>query len=325
MKDFIDKDGPILVTGGAGFIGSHLVDKLLSEGYETHVLDNLSTGNLSNIKVWEKSKKKKFFKLDLMDKNSLSSLPNYELVYHCAADPDVRTSVISPEKHFKQNVLTTLNLLDTIKEKSLKKFVFISTSTVYGDATIIPTPENYSPLEPISPYGASKLACEALIASYAHTFHFKSIIFRLANIVGLKSNHGVIYDFLKKLYQDPTKLEILGDGKQKKSYLHVSDCINAIQCGLSLSSKLVETFNVGSEDSIDVTNLAKIMIETMSLTNVTFSFTGGIDGGRGWKGDVKEMMLDISKLKNLGWSPKFSSAEVIRKTTSDMYKEFESD
>jgi len=312
-------DEPILVTGGAGFIGSKIVEKLLSEGYQTHVIDNMSNGNMNFVENCKKNPNFKFFKLDLLQKDSLSEVKNYKLIYHCAADPEVRTSVTNPESHFTHNLMSTLNLLEATRG-SVENFVFLSTSTVYGEAKIIPTPEDYSPMEPISTYGASKLACESLISSYAHSFDFKSIMFRFANIVGEDSTHGVIYDFVNKLRDDPKKLEILGDGTQNKSYMYISDCVDATQYALNHSSKTFDVYNIGSEDSVDVKTIAKVVINEMSLNDVETSYTGGVDGGRGWKGDVKNMQLAISKIKSLGWNPSYSSYEAVKQTVKKIIK-----
>ena len=214
----------------------------------------------------------------------------------------------------KQNIgaISTSNNSETIQNPTL---IFTSTSTVYGEPTKIPTPEDYAPLKPISTYGASKLACEALISAYAYTYGFKAIIYRLANIVGPRSKHGVIYDFIQKLNKNPKELEIRGDGTQNKSYLYISDCIEAMLLGLEKTTEQVEIYNVGSENQVDVKTIAQIIIEEMGLKNVKLTFTGGVDGGRGWKGDVKNMLLDIDKIKALGWKPKLNSKQAIKKAT----------
>ena len=186
----------------------------------------------------------------------------------------------------------------------------------------IPTPEDYSPLEPISPYGISKLACETLISSAAHFYGFRTIIYRLANIIGANSTHGVVYDFVNKLYKEPFQLEILGDGTQSKSYMLVSDCIEAMQCGLNNSNRAVEIFNVGSEDRIDVYTIAKTVIDEMRLRDVRIKAAVGVDDGRGWKGDVKTMALDINKLKSLGWKPQYNSLEAVKLTAKLMINEY---
>jgi UDP-glucose 4-epimerase len=314
----------ILITGGAGFIGSHLVDTLMGKGLEVVVLDNLSRGSINNLERWLQHPKFTFIKGDLKNlEDTLQAIKGCEVVFHFAANPEVRIGFSNPRVDFEENVLATYNLLEAIRRNGdCAYLLFASTSTVYGEAKILPTPEDYAPLKPISHYGASKLACEALISSYAHLYGFNASILRLANIIGPGSNHGVIYDFIMKLRANPKFLEVLGDGTQSKSYLYVSDCIEAILTILNKANiKGVEIFNIGSEDRIGVLDIAKIVIEEMGLRDVKIKVSGGVNGGRGWKGDVKEMLLDISKLKSLGWTPKLSSAEAVRLTAKNIVKE----
>lgn len=313
----------VLVTGGAGFIGSHMVDALMMKGMEVCVFDNLSSGSLQNVERWIGSPAFSLIKGDLLNPKDLSRLDisQYEIIFHLAANPEVRVGSADPEVHFQQNVVATKNLLELVRKAGDNPtLVFTSTSTVYGEAEKIPTPEDYAPLKPISVYGASKLACEALISAYAYSEGLKAVIYRLANIVGSRSRHGVIYDFIQKLKANPMELEILGDGTQTKSYLHISDCIEAIIIGLEKASEPVEIFNVGSEDQVDVKTIAQIVIEEMALKNVKLKFTGGVNGGRGWKGDVKNMLLDISKLKALGWRPKLNGEQAVRRATRQLCK-----
>lgn len=312
----------VLVTGGAGFIGSHLVDAFLAQKAVVNVLDNFSSGTKQNIKQHLNNSSFKLVKGDLLNKKDVSeALEDCEIVFHLAANPEVRLSSIDPETHFQQNIAATFNLLETARKNgNVETFAFTSSSTVYGEPAQIPTPENYAPLEPISVYGATKLACEAMITAYAHTYGFKAIIYRLANVIGSRSQHGVIYDFIEKLSNNPEQLEILGDGTQTKSYLYVSDCIDALLLGLERAQKSVEVFNVGSEDQVNVKTIAKIVAEEMKLENVKFKITGGVDGGRGWKGDVKNMLLDVSRLKSLGWKPKLTSEEAVKQATKDLVK-----
>ena len=220
--------------------------------------------------------------------------------------------------HFDQNILATYNLLEAIRKNRVKKIAFTSTSTVYGEASIMPTPENYGPLVPISLYGASKLACEALITAYSHTFDLQAWIFRFANIVGPRGTHGIIIDFINKLQNDPSQLEILGDGKQEKSYLHVSECVASILFAIENSKENVNIFNIGSEDTINATTIGKIVVEEMGLSNVQFLYTGG---SRGWKGDVPRMRLEIEKLKAIGWKPVYNSERSVRETTKTLLAE----
>lgn len=313
----------VLVTGGAGFIGSHLVDRLCSGQVEVVVLDSLTSGRLENLQKWINGTYFHFLKFDLLDLGKLPKASSEcETVFHLAANPDVRLGSDNPKTHYDQNMAATFNLLEAIRKAgSIKTFVFSSTSTVYGDAKRIPTTENYAPLKPISVYGACKLASEALITSYAYTYGFNAVIYRLANVVGPRSQHGIIRDFVGKLRKNSGKLEVLGDGTQKKSYLYVEDCTDAILTGVAKFGKGVETYNVGSEDQADVKQIADIVCEEMGLAGVKYSYTGGVDGGRGWKGDVKVMLLSIEKLRRLGWRPKFSSCEAVKKTVKELLRE----
>lgn len=307
-----------LVTGGAGFIGSHLIDALLERGYEVKCIDNFSSGRREFIE-------KNIDKIELIEGDLLNpedikkAIKGCDIVFHLAANPDVRLGAVDTKIHFDNNILATYNLMEEMRKEGVKKIAFTSSSTVYGEASIIPTPENYGPLIPISLYGASKLSAEALISSYSHTFDIEAIIYRFANVVGPRSTHGVIYDFIKKLRKNPEELEILGDGKQKKSYLYIDDCIDAMFFGIEHAKEKTEIYNIGSEDWTEVTEIADIVSEEMNL-HPEYRFTGGV-GGRGWKGDVKIMRLDISKLKSLGWKPKYKSNEAIRMTARWLIKE----
>jgi len=311
----------ILVTGGAGFIGSHLVDRLMEDGHEVRVLDDLSAGNLENLKGWIDHERFEFMQGDLRRRDVCEkAVKEVDVVFHLAANPEVRIGAQSPELLYETNVLITYNLLEAIRKEDIKALAFTSSSTVYGEAKEIPTPEDYGPLEPISVYGGAKLAAEALIAGYAHTFDIKAVVFRLANIIGKKSNHGVIYDFINKLKANPDRLEILGDGTQRKSYLHVSDTVEAMLYLFKeflKEDKIYDAYNIGSEDWITVTEIAEIVSREMGL-NPEFYFTGGVDGGRGWKGDVKIMLLSIEKAKAKGWKPKMNSREAVERTVKEL-------
>lgn len=310
----------ILVTGGAGFIGSHIVDEFMENGEKVRVLDNLSGGTSSNVERWEEAPRFEFIKGDILNQSDIGeALQNCSIVYHIAANPEVRSWKASPLEHFKQNIEGTFNLLEGIRKiGAVNKLVFTSTSTVYGEAKTVPTTEDYAPLKPISNYGASKLAAEALISSYASMYSFQGVIYRMANVVGPRSNHGVVYDFIQKLKANPDELKILGDGSQSKSYLYIDDCVEGMLLGVDNAREDVEILNIGSSDRVDVVTIAKIVVEEMELQEAKFSFTGGVDGGRGWKGDVKLMQLDSSKLKSLGWRPKHSSEKAIRLTAKHL-------
>jgi len=314
----------ILVTGGAGFIGSHLTEALVKKGLGVNVLDNLSNGYKDNLSSVQHSRDLDFFIGDCRSPSDVEkALKNADVIFHLAANPELRLDLADPKKCYEQNIEATYILLEKMRKSKVTSIVFTSSSTVYGESTVIPTPENYGPLKPISVYGASKLACEALISSYCHSFKRKGIIIRLANIVGPRSTHGVIYDFIQKLKKNPKELEILGDGTQTKSYLYIDDCVEAIVKAYESTKEPVEIYNVGSEDQTNVTQIARTVIDEMNLRNVRLKFTGGVDGGRGWIGDVKNMLLDIGKLKKLGWKPKLNSKQAVRKTVEYLISELE--
>jgi UDP-glucose 4-epimerase len=309
-----------LITGGAGFIGSHLVDFLMERGERVIVLDDLSAGDLDNIERWKDSDRLEFVKGDLLDPHSFKGvLEGCEAVYHLAANPEVRSWKATPEDHFKQNIEGTYNLLEAVRQQGdVDTFVFTSTSTVYGEPSVIPTPETYAPMKPISHYGASKLAAEAFICSYASMYGFRCVIYRMANVVGSRCNHGVVYDFVNKLKSEDSQLEVLGDGSQSKSYLYVDDCVAGMIVGVENSTDKVAILNIGSEDRVDVLTIANVVIEEMGLEDVEIKLTGGVDGGRGWKGDVKLMQLDMSKLRDLGWHPQWGSFDAVRLTAKSI-------
>jgi len=298
-----------VVTGGAGFIGSHLVDTLVAQGNEVLVIDSLCSGQKENLNRHLDSCKVRFIQRDLLREGWQEAIEGADRLFHLAADPDVRQSALTPDPTIQNNIIATYRVLEAMRKSEVPELVFTSTSTVYGDASVIPTPESYTPLEPISVYGASKLACESLISSYSHSFGIRSWNFRFANIIGARSGHGVITDFVRKLRKNPTELEILGDGKQTKSYLEVHECIAAMLFAVGRARGTVNTFNIGSEDWIDVRSIAEIVCQEMHLPNTEFLFTGG---ERGWVGDVPKMQLSLEKLKALRWKPQTGSAESIR-------------
>ena len=313
--------GSTLVTGGAGFIGSHLVDSLISLDVEVKVLDNLSSGIFNNLLKHKTNDKFHFHEIDIKSSEVYKELENIKTIFHLAGDPEVRTSFESPEISFEKNIQATFNLLEGIRKSNVETIFFTSSSTVYGEPDVIPTPEDYAPLLPISHYGSSKLACEALISSYCHNYGMKSQILRLANVIGTRSKHGVIWDFINKLRKNYDKLEVLGDGQQTKSYLHVSDCVDCFLFCLSNLTKQVEVFNIGNYDKVNVMFIADTVCKALGLKNVKIETTGGIDNGRGWPGDVKIMQLEIEKLKKLGWRPKYSSVEAVQLASNEIIQE----
>ncbi|MGQ4892724.1 MAG: NAD-dependent epimerase/dehydratase family protein [Candidatus Njordarchaeia archaeon] len=316
----------VVVTGGAGFIGSHLVDHIFHKDFAANVLvlDNLLSGDKSFLSGWFSDDRFSFHHVDLRYLDNFADLfRGVDVVFHFAADPEVRRGSQDPSSMWENNIVATYNVLEASRLSGVKFFVFASSSTVYGEPSKIPTPEDYAPLEPISVYGASKLACEALISSYAHSFGVRSLVLRFANVIGSRLRHGVIYDFIRKLQKDPSQLEILGDGSQRKSYLHVKDTVEAVLYLFDVfreSGKIFDVFNIGSEDWVTVREIADIVSSVMGL-NPKYYFTGGVDGGRGWVGDVKYMLLDISKAKSAGWFPKMNSYDAVKLAAREIYSE----
>jgi UDP-glucose 4-epimerase len=300
----------ILVTGGSGFIGSHAVEALVAAGAKVTVLDNLASGRREFLAAVEG--RIRFVHGDAGDAATLDRvLPGMDSVWHLAANPEVRTGETDPSGHYEQNVAATFRLLEAMRRHKVAHLVFTSTSTVYGRADVLPTPEDYGPLLPISVYGACKLACEALIASYGGTFGLDALLFRFANVVGPRSTHGVTYDFVHKLRRDPKALEILGDGRQTKSYVSVHDTVAGMLHAAARAPAGVHPYNIGSLDAIPVTRIAELVAEAMGL-RPEYRFAGGAPDGAGWTGDVKAMALDVSRLSALGWRPRHSSEDAIR-------------
>jgi UDP-glucose 4-epimerase len=300
------------VTGGCGFIGSNLVRKLVSEGYQVLVIDNLSSGRKEYIADCLKEKNCVFQKGSIIDVNFLKKqMSGVDAVIHEAANPDVRASVGNLFPDFDVNVLGTVNVLNAMSANEVPKIIFASSGgTVYGETEVLPTPES-EPLAPISHYGASKGAGEQYMSSFASLYGFEAISLRLGNIFGPPSNHGVMFDFFWKLKKNPTTMEILGNGLQLKSYLYVDDCVEAHTLALQKTIQGHQTFNIASTETLTVNEIAQTVVEAMNLKDVKFTYTGG---ERGWAGDVKKSIVDISKAeKMLGWEPKTKIADGIKK------------
>jgi UDP-glucose 4-epimerase len=256
---------------------------------------------------------------DLLTMDLAKVLKGADVVCHLAANPDVRLGAKNTHIHFEQNIEVTYRLLEAGKDNGIKDILFPSTSTVYGETEVMPTPESYGPLLPISVYGASKLACEAMISSYCHTFDQNAVIYRFANVVGTRSTHNVLHDFIRKLRENPSQLEILGaEPGTSKSYVHVKDCVSGMIAGAEGAKEQVEVFNIGSRDWMTVKDIADIVVEEMHLPNVEYRWTGGVKGGRGWVGDVKKMLLSVDRLEARGWEPKLNSREAIRRAVQEI-------
>lgn len=310
----------VLVTGGAGFIGSSLTKSLLSKGNEVIVYDNLSTGKKENLDLVDNSDKLTFVNKDMLDIKSLEeAVNNCEKVFHLSANAFVNLGFFNTKIDYEQTILSTYNLLECMrKSKGCKSLYFTSTSAVYGEHDVnVKASETTAP-RPISLYGSSKLAAEALISGYCNTFDIQSLVFRLANIIGADNTHGVIYDFLNKLVVNSNTLEILGSGNQRKPYVHVDDCVNALTKFERLD-KPMDIFNISSEDCITVNKIANLIFNELDLKETKIEYKRDF-GDKGWKGDVVEYLLDNTKLKETGWSLKYNSEEAVIRTIKDYLK-----
>ena len=308
-----------LVTGGAGFIGSGVVDRLLKEGNRVTVYDDLSTGRESFISQHFGEFNFKFVKADVLDMETLlKEMDGHTSVWHLAANPDIRKGTESTRIDLEQNTLATYNVLEAARRTDVESVVFSSTSTVYGRAKVLPTPEDYGPCLPISLYGASKLACEGLMSAYAELYGITGHIYRFANIIGKRSTHGILYDLVEKLNRDPSELEVLGDGNQNKSYLLVEECVDGMVYGVEHANDKLNYFNLGAEDQITVRRIVEVLIEETGLKDVEFKYTGGESG---WAGDVPVFLLSTKKMADLGWRPKLSSEQAIREAAKIVVKE----
>ena len=298
------------LTGGAGFIGSHLLDHLLAQGEKVTVYDNLSSGRRAWIQHNLDKDGFRFIQADLLDSDSLEqAMAGHDLVWHLGANTDIPAGRQDVDLDIKNCTLATHNLLEAMRTHGISKLIFSSTSALYGDPPVLPAPESAGPLRPISLYGAAKLACEGLISAYCHLFDIQAWMFRFANVVGARMSHGVIFDFIQKLKRNPHELEIWGDGQGQKPFFLVEDCIEGMFCAYRKTDEWCDVFNLGTTTATRIHNVAAIVIEEMGLAGVDLKYTGG---RRGFPGDVPELLLDASKMKLLGWQASHTSDEAVR-------------
>tara|TARA_Y100000590_G_scaffold67495_1_gene73358 strand:- start:2239 stop:3201 length:963 start_codon:yes stop_codon:yes gene_type:complete len=308
-----------LVTGGAGFIGSHLVDALVASGKSVRVLDNFSSGRMEFLSHHDGSGVVEVVKADLLDPDAVRrALVDIDVVHHMAANPDIRLGTTVTDTDLKQGTVATYNVLEAMRLEDVGQISFSSSSAVYGEADVMPTPETYGPIKPISLYGASKLASEALITAWCGTFGAKSWVHRFANIVGPRGTHGVIYDFIHKLKADQGRLEVLGNGRQEKSYMSAHDCVQAMVHLVDNTSADVNLYNLGTGDTCSVRRIAEIVVEESGLEGVSIEYTGG---DRGWAGDVPKTSLNVESLFATGFRPDMMSEQAIRHTASALISE----
>ena len=300
----------ILVTGGAGFIGSHLDDALIARGHEITVVDNLVLGRKENIAHLIKTPKFTFKEVDILDTKAMKQVfeeGQFEMVYHLAANSDIQKGGIDPVVDYQLTFNTTFNILQMIKEFGIKKLFFASTSAIYGETYDVLN-EDYGPLQPVSNYGAGKLSSEAFISAFSSTYGIQTWITRFPNVVGERFTHGVIFDFIKKLRNNPKELEVLGNGEQCKPYVYVKDLVEAILYVIDHATDRYNVYMIGTNSRTKVKEIAAMVIEEMGL-NATIRYTGG---NRGWVGDVPEFRYDLSRINQLGWTAPRNSNDSVR-------------
>lgn len=314
------------VTGGAGFIGSHLVGRLLKseETERVVVYDNFTSGQQSYLQDLRRDGRLSVVEGDLKDAGRVrEAMAGCDTLFHLAANPDIAKAITQPDIDFWEGTYLTQNVLEGMRQTGASRIFYTSGSGVYGEDPAVDFPEDHGPCIPISTYGASKMASESLIAAYCHMFGFVGRVFRFANVVGPRQTHGVGYDFIRRLKNDPTELRVLGDGTQKKSYIHVDDVLEAIFLVAAKPLKAYEVFNVATDDYVTVRQIADMAVAIAGLApgEVRYDFTGG---DRGWKGDVPVVRFDCSKIKALGWLNNRSSSEALTDAMKAMRKEIES-
>ena len=299
------------ITGGAGYIGGNLTDRLLQDGHEVTIYDNLSTGQLRFLEQAKLSENFRMIEGDLLNEQSLNqAIAEHDVVFHLAANADIRFGTEHPRRDLEQNTIVTYNVLEAMRNNGIRKIAFASTGSVYGEATVIPTPEDAPFPIQTSLYAASKLAGEGLIGAYCEGFGFQSWIFRFVSILGERYTHGHVFDFYRKLKKDPSCLEVLGNGKQRKSYLYIQDCIDAILFALEKSNDPVNIFNLGVDGYCELNDSIGWICEELGVSP-KLEYSGG---DRGWIGDNPFIFLATNKIQSLGWKPKMSIKESVIKT-----------
>jgi UDP-glucose 4-epimerase len=298
----------VLVTGAAGFIGSHMVDRLLSAGHNVVGFDNMSTGQRRFLEAALPNPQFTFHRADLLDRNSLAqAMQGAEMVIHFAANADVRFGTEHPRRDLEQNTIATWNVLEAMREENCKRIVFSSTGSVYGEPEIFPTPETCPFPIQTSLYGASKLAAEGLIQAYCEGFGIQGYIFRFVSILGERYSHGHVFDFYKQLSEHPEELHVLGNGHQRKSYLYVQDCVDAIILALDRANAKMNIFNLGTDEYCEVNDSIGWICEHLGL-HPRLTYSGG---QRGWVGDSPFILLDCSRVRALGWRPRLTIQQAI--------------
>jgi len=311
----------ILVTGGAGFIGSHLIDLLLKKGHQVTCVDNLYLGRMSNIAHNLKDKKFTFVKLDVLDTKKLDALfkkGKFQTVFHLVANSDIKQSAADTQLDLRLNFLTTYNVLEAMRKYAVKDIVFASTSAIFGETKKVIT-EDMGPLVPISFYGASKLAAESYISVYVNNYGFRGWIIRFPNVTGERGTHGILFDFMKKLQKNDKVLEVLGNGRQEKPYLYVRELVEGIYFVWKNAKGAINQYNLGTNTTIKVSRIAELLLEELEFNQTKIQYTGG---DRGWVGDVPKFRYSVEKVRKLGWKGNRSSEQAIRFAIRNLKHEF---
>jgi UDP-glucose 4-epimerase len=305
------------ITGGAGFVGSHMVDRLLTnKNNEVVVFDNFCSGQRPYLSHHVNDLRLQIIAGDMLDLDAVKeAVRGCDFVFHFAANPDIAKSMIQTDLDLQQTVISTYNLVEAMRLNGVPKIAYSSGSGIYGDVGLTETAESFGPLLPVSMYGASKLGAEGIISAFCHMFDLQAWIYRFANVVGGRQTHGVGLDFIRKLREDNIRLEILGDGNQSKSYIHVSDVVDAMLYVIEKVDDPVNVFNVATGDYVTVNDIARFVVEEMRLSNIRFEYTGG---SRGWKGDVPVVRFDLRKIYTLGWQAQYNSEQAFRRSIREM-------
>ena len=303
------KNKKVLVFGGAGFIGSHLTERLIEEGASVTVYDNLKTGRTANLaKVW-RHPGFRFIEADVCQRKKVEeAVPGHEVIFHFCDDSDIRSAAEHPDTFVEQNIMGLFYVLESMRRNGIRLILFPSSTTVFGELAHPPASELHGPMTPLNIYGGAKLAAEGLISAWAHTYDFRAIVFRFVGIIGGRMDHGVVHDFVRKLQKDPTRLEILGDGTQSRSFVLVDDCLEAMLFALAQTRKNYNLVHIGNVDQISINETAEAIVQVMKLKGVKLQPAGGKVG---WKGDVTSNFIATETLTALGWKPRRSSREAV--------------
>jgi UDP-glucose 4-epimerase len=303
------KDKKVLVFGGAGFIGSHLTERLIQQGAWVTVFDNLKTGRTANLDKVRQHPRFRFIEADVSNRKKVDeTVPDHEIIFHFCDDSDIRSAAEHPDTFVEQNVMGLFYVLEAMRRNCIQLILFPSSTTVFGELANPPASEAHGPMIPLNLYGGAKLAAEGLISAWAHTYDLRAIVFRFVGIIGGRMDHGVVHDFVRKLQKDPKQLEILGDGTQNRSFVLVDDCVNAMLFSLAEATKNYNLVHIGNVDQISIAETAEVILEVMKLKNVALRPTGGKVG---WKGDVTSNFIATETMTAWGWKPPHTSREAV--------------